>query len=296
MAPNAKIINVPIFNVLSDTFDAWFFAVEGYDGDPTTPGDGAQICSNSFGYSSSYDDGWNTIDRYLFYIAALYGGGVTTFTIANGNGGPGYGTITTPTNPYVVNVAAATEMGYRIPYGYEHGTGGAKYGDVIPFSGRGPTAMGYHGPDVVAVGAYGWAAVPLWQTFDGSSAGDLFGGTSQACPAAAGALALIYDAYKQKNGYFPSATMAKRLLMQGADDIHYDVYSQGAGYVNCDRSTQLAYRMSGIYTSMSYWMPGTSDGTPSGTKPHDVHTHSIPGWCGFNHIYRLQLLQHTKDR
>jgi len=267
MAPDAKIINVPIFNVLSNTYDAWFFAVEGYDGNRTTPGDGAQICSNSFGYSSSYDDGWNQIDRYLYYIAALYGGGVTTFTIANGNGGPGYGTITTPTNPYVVNVGAATEMGYRIPYGYEHGTGGAKYGDVIPFSGRGPTAMGYHGPDVVAVGAFGWAAVPLWQTFDGSSAGDLFSGTSQACPAAAGALALIFDAYKQKNGYFPSATIAKRLLMQGADDIHYDVYSQGAGYVNCDRSTQLAYSMSGIYTSISYWMPGTSDGTASGSKP-----------------------------
>ena len=277
MAPDAKIINVPIFNVLSNTYDAWFFAVEGYDGNRTTPGDGAQICSNSFGYSSSYDDGWNQIDRYLYYIAALYGGGVTTFTIANGNGGPGYGTITTPTNPYVVNVGAATEMGYRIPYGYEHGTGGAKYGDVIPFSGRGPTAMGYHGPDVVAVGAFGWAAVPLWQTFDGSSAGDLFSGTSQACPAAAGALALIFDAYKQKNGYFPSATIAKRLLMQGADDIHYDVYSQGAGYVNCDRSTQLAYRMSGIYTSMTYWMPGTSDGTASGSKPM-MFTHILfPG-------------------
>ncbi|MEM4293534.1 MAG: Ig-like domain-containing protein, partial [Thermoplasmata archaeon] len=277
MAPDAKIINVPIFNVWSDTFDAWFFAVEGYDGDPTTPEDGAQICSNSFGYSSAYDDGWNTIDRYLYYIAAMYGGGVTTFTIANGNGGPGYGTITTPTNPFVVNVGAATEMGYRIPYGYEGGTGGAKYGDIIPFSGRGPTAMGYHGPDVVAVGAYGWAAIPLWQIFDGSMAGDLFGGTSQACPAAAGALALIYDAYKQRTGYFPSATVAKRLLMLGADDIHYDVYAQGSGYINCKRSADMARGWSGIYSTLSYWQPGTSTGLPGGSKPVMFAKMMFPG-------------------
>ncbi|MGB9636692.1 MAG: S8 family serine peptidase, partial [Thermoplasmata archaeon] len=266
MAPDAKIINVPIFNIFSDTFDAWRFAVEGYDGDTSTTGDQAQICSNSFGYSSAYDDGWNSIDRYLFYYAALYAGGRTVFTIANGNGGPGYGTITTPTNPYVVNVGAATEMGYRVPYGYEWGEGGAKYGDVIPFSGRGPTAMGYHGPDVVAVGAYGWAAVPLWATFDGSIAGDLFGGTSQACPAAAGALALIYDAYKQRYGTFPSATIAKSLLMLGADDIHYDVYTQGSGYINCERSVKLAMRLGGIYTNPVYWMPGTSTGLPDGGK------------------------------
>lgn len=277
MAPDAKIINIPIFNVLSDTYDAWYFAVEGYDGDVTTPGDGAQICSNSFGYSSSYDDGWNTIDRYLYYISAMYAGGRTSFTIANGNGGPGYGTITTPTNPYVVNVGAATEMGYRIPYGYEWGAGGAKYGDIIPFSGRGPTAMGYHGPDVVAVGAYGWAAVPLWEIFDGSMAGDLFSGTSQACPAAAGALALIYDAYKQATTSFPGAATAKRLLMLGADDIHYDVYAQGAGYINCKRSADMARYWSGIYSTMHYWQPGTSTGLPGGAKPIMFAKMMFPG-------------------
>lgn len=277
MAPDAKIINVPIFNVLSDTYDAWFFAVEGYDGDPTTPEDGAQICSNSFGYSSSYDDGWNMIDRYLYFIAAMYAGGVTTFTIANGNGGPGYGTITTPTNPYVVNVGAATEMGYRIPYGYESGTGGAKYGDIIPFSGRGPTAMGYHGPDIVAVGAYGWAAIPLWQIFDGSAAGDLFSGTSQACPAAAGALALIYDATKQATGTFPTATVAKRYLTLGADDIHYDVFSQGSGYINCKRSVDIAARVAGIYSTLSFWQPGTSTGLPGGSKPTMFAKMMFPG-------------------
>ncbi|MCX8173904.1 MAG: Ig-like domain-containing protein [Thermoplasmata archaeon] len=277
MAPDAKIINVPIFNVLSDTYDAWYFAVEGYDGDVTTAGDGAQICSNSFGYSSSYDDGWNFIDRYLYYISAMYAGGRTSFTIANGNGGPGYGTITTPTNPYVVNVGAATEMGYRIPYGYEWGTGGAKYGDIIPFSGRGPTAMGYHGPDVVAVGAFGWAAVPLWQIFDGSAAGDLFSGTSQACPAAAGALALIYDATKQATGSFPSATVAKRFLMLGADDIHYDVYTQGAGYINCKRSVDMARYWSGIYSTLAFWQPGTSTGLPGGSKPIMFAKMMFPG-------------------
>ena len=303
MAPNATLIDVPIFNVFSNTFDAWRFAVEGYDGNVLTVGDQAQISSNSFGYSSVHNDGFDEIDRFLSDIVQYYGDYQTTFLVAAGNGGPGYGTITTPTNGVIINVGASTEMGYRkIPpyYATSASEGGpySKYGDVIPFSGRGPTATGSQGPDVVAVGAFGYAAIPLWYyysdmwNYNGYEALDLFGGTSQATPATAGITALIYEAYKQSLGAFPKAWRVKRAIMSSADDIKYDILTQGAGYANASRAVDLASYSAGFYFYHSWmdstaWIAGDFDGTerlefPNIVYPGDVKTETYYAMNRYN--------------
>ena len=260
MAPAAKIINAPLFNAYSNEIDIWIFGVWGYDGDPTTEGDQAQISSNSWGISSYYDDGWNLLDRYLWYIVNYVGAGKTTFLVAAGNGGPGYGTITSPYSPAIINVGASVEMSYRSFFGYEGGRY-PKYGDIVPFSGRGPSALGLHGPDVASVGAFGLTGAPLYEANNGLAATTLFGGTSQGTPGVAGISALVYQAYKLKYGVFPTTTLVKQYVMNGADNSNYDVFTQGSGVANASRAADLANDRAGIGVSPSYFAFGDYRGT-----------------------------------
>ena len=70
----------------------------------------------------------------------------------------------------------------------------------------------------------------------------------------AGILALVYEAYKKAHGgSFPAAETAKSILMSGADDINYDVFSQGAGFANADRATRIAQALDGVSVSPTVW-------------------------------------------
>src|SRR5205823_6020832 len=68
---------------------------EGYDGIRDT-GDEAQVASASFGCSGTFDDGWDFTARWVEYNSLVNPD--TTFTVSSGNGGHGFGTVTSPSS------------------------------------------------------------------------------------------------------------------------------------------------------------------------------------------------------
>jgi hypothetical protein len=55
---------------------------------------------------------------------------------------------------------------------------------------------------------------------------------------------------------YPDALTAKSLIMSSADDLNFDILSQGAGFVNAERATNLANSIDGIMVSPNTWSPG----------------------------------------
>lgn len=166
---------------------------------------------------------------------------------AVGNGGPGFGTVTEPSYSYLtLGVGASTSMNWTNP---EFGMAGGYYDEVASWSGRGPTPAGYIKPDLLQVGAYSYTPTALFAgRKNGATAFDLFGGTSMACPLAAGSAALVYNAYNEKYGAKPSPSYVKMALMSAASDLGYDPFMQGSGRVNCSEAINLIIGKGGVIT------------------------------------------------
>jgi hypothetical protein len=127
--------------------------------------------------------------------------------------------------------------------------------------------LGEPEPDVITAGAFLFCSLPLnvdqdWTTpsdfqyYGGQWAWDLWNGPALASSSTAGMLALIYDAYNQANGIYPDVETATSLLRSGADNLNYDILSQGAGHSNADRSTKLAANWDGLFLNDTSWVPG----------------------------------------
>jgi hypothetical protein len=249
MAPDARIITTGNVYNGGNFLDYYFFAAEGYDGIPGT-GDEAHILSGSFGYSSTIRRGWEYSARLVDNITVNYAP-ETTFVIAAGNGGYGYGTVVSPgASPGVITAGAATS--FRTPGGASYST----WGDVISWSDRGPSPVGQLDPDVVSVGSQASGDVTVNQVGNGNSAWSIWAGTSLATPVTAGAVALVYQAYKEGRGTLPTSMEVRDILMSTADDLGYDVFVQGAGLANASRATAAAANSTGIHVSPSSWTPG----------------------------------------
>lgn len=233
-APGARLISIgSVYAYGASMYDSILFATLGYDGLPST-GDEADIANMSFGYSNIDHDGWDHLARYIAYLNVTHAPR-TTFLGATGNGGPGYGTVTTPSSgPTVISVGASTLYG-SVPFPDDIASADQiLFGDIQPWSNRGPSALGACEPDVVAVGAWATGAVPIFG--DGAGAWALWGGTSLACPMAAGVLATLFEACEKVRGTKPTYDFAREILMAGASDLRYPVLEQGAGQVNAERS------------------------------------------------------------
>jgi hypothetical protein len=233
--------------------DPFLFAALGYDGISGTEDD-IQIISNSWGFSAIENDGWDAYSRLIDGIQRYLGPNLSVL-VSTGNGAPGYGTVTSPNGPNLIGVGASTQMGST-------GWDSAKdvdqitYGDVIPWSNRGPGARGDLGVHVVADGAFGSGDLALNEWGDGWTAYTTWGGTSRSSPVAAGNLALVYDAYKQATGVWPDFTTARAIFMQGATNLNYDPLVQGGGAVNADRATDIAAGLKGFYVLPEIWQVG----------------------------------------
>jgi len=260
-AIGAKIIPEGSLYQGGSWIDYLFFAVEGYDGQPGT-GDEAQIASNSYGISTVINKGYTWSDRFLYYITHVYAP-TSTFFFAAGNGGPGYGTVTSEgASPFVITVGASVEWGYRGLFGYDDGPWSmerANYGDVADFSNRGPNALGQPDPDVLAVGEFALGSEPVNMYGDGFWASDLWAGTSLATPMAAGIAALVYEGYYETYGRWPTSQEVREILMSTAKNVNHDVFSQGAGFLNAYRAVKVAMHMDGIVVSPSSWQAGKTD-------------------------------------
>jgi uncharacterized protein YfaP (DUF2135 family) len=275
-APDVKIIGVDLPTSF-DTAELFLFSATGYDGVAGT-GDEAQIATNSWGQTTPQETGFTGLERYLYDLTTVQ---VPDFTIlfAAGNNGPGYATSTPPnTAPGVITVGGGTIMNYRWLFGFDGGEayydwlffgqgvyGVGPYGDIVDFASKGPTLMGTPEPDVIAAAAFAFGGRPLnsacleWFC-GGLDAWDLWGGTSMATPVAAGVVALIYQAYANTTGSWPTSTVAKEILMSSADDHGFDVLQQGAGWVNASAAVELASSMAGLRVSPSFLTPGAYEG------------------------------------
>lgn len=252
MAPGAKVAAFQHGFWLP--FDSWVLAALGFDGIPNS-GDEAQISSNSWGASATINDGWDETSRFAHWLARNFAPHLT-FLVATGNGGHGYGTVTEPTGGPIIDVGASTSYGTLVYFEFVD-PDQFTWGDVQPWSNRGPTTLGDVSPDVVAVGAWGTGANPLNLYYgNGQAAYDIFGGTSMATPVAAGNMALVYQAFKAKHGRWPTWEEAKTILLNGASDLGYDVLTQGSGNVNADRATDIAAGLGGFQVSPAQWQAG----------------------------------------
>jgi uncharacterized repeat protein (TIGR01451 family) len=268
MAPKAKI--AAFQNGFYFPFDSWVLAALGFDGIPNS-GDEAQIISNSWGASAIIDDGWDSTSRFAHWLAKNYAPNAT-FLVATGNGGHGYGTVTSPNGGPIIDVGASTSYG-SLRYFEFVDPDQFTWGAVQPWSNRGPTTLGDIAPDVVAVGAWGTGANPL-NIFpyygNGQAAYDIFGGTSMATPVAAGNLALMYQAFKQKNGRWPTWQEAKNIFLNASTDLGYDVLTQGSGNVNGNRATQIAAG-NGYWVEPAHWVAGKYRGQEYPGFPAILH-------------------------
>jgi hypothetical protein len=250
---DAKLIAVGNTFLYPGLAEPFLLAALGVDGVPSTADD-AQIVTNSWSYSTVDNDGWDLGTRLVDTIQQDYGPSLSVVFSA-GNGGPAYGSVAGPSPETAVMVGAATEMGSTGWDGIRSAEQ-IRWGDMIPFSSRGPGARGTVGVDVAAVGAYASGDITVNESSDDvEAAWGTFGGTSRACPVAGGTLALVYDAYRQAHGEWPDHETAKAILMAGSDDLNHDPFNQGAGLVNAERATDIAAGAAGGVGGGFYAMP-----------------------------------------
>jgi hypothetical protein len=101
-------------------------------------------------------------------------------------------------------------------------------------SSKGPTTDGRIKPDISAVGTSINSTQP-------NNTYALNSGTSMACPAIAGSLAVLTQAYKQKfNGVEPSGALIKAIALNTADDLGYEGpdFSFGWGRINMNKAVK----------------------------------------------------------
>jgi hypothetical protein len=273
-APDARLISVG--NVYASGllfYDMWRFVGEGYDSTPGT-GDEAHIASASFGFSGTFNDGFDFASRWADLWSLVYAD--TAFIVSSGNGGHGFGTVTAPgTGWNVITVGASTS--YNAALGAFEDAAHSTFGDVQPWSNRGPSTLGQVKPDVVTVGAWASGDGAL-NSFGGRTTPWLvWGGTSLSAPATAGILALVKEAFYDTFGPPMEGFLAKVFLMGGADNIHYDPLVMGAGLTNASASVLQASGMDGIVPigligfPTSQWPAGDFRGTAYPAFPHLVY-------------------------
>ena len=276
--------------------DGFIYAGLGYDGIGGTDDD-IQIVSNSWSFSPTYNDGFDDSSRLLDYINRTIAPN-TAFLFSTGNRGPGYGTMGPPKPPSGIGVAATTLFGSTGLFEPIMSDEQIVGGDIVSWSNRGPGVNNDVGADVAATGAFGTGSTPLNQVLDGAVATGWFGGTSQSTPVAAGNLALMYQAWYERTGEWPTFTQAKAMLMGSATNIDHDAWSQGAGMVNADIGTNIAAGLDNVYATPFEWSAGDYRGEEYPAfahimNPGDTDTQTFTLW---NHSDMSQEVSITSNQ
>ena len=254
MAPKSSILAAKAL-WLGDVLYAWMW-VSGFDLELKsgkwlyTGRHRAEVVSNSWGWSEwpllgagvGYDL-LSILENALSipgYVSSEYPG--TLFVHAMGNGGPGYGTMTSSGfSSFALSVGASTSMHWASSLGVERmGIYSSASDDVIAWSNRGPNALGQSKPDLLNVGAFAFDAGPVNAGYgNGSTAYDVFGGTSQATPLTAGGAAIVIEGLKKANRQF-DPSLVKTVLMSTAKDLGNDPFVQGSGRVDVYEAASYA--------------------------------------------------------
>ena len=119
---------------------------------------------------------------------------------STGNGAPGYGTVTAPAPSTGIKVGASTQFGaHRLGLDRSHQPGHRQRRDrlVEPRARRRPAPTASTSWPTAPTPP---ATRPLNTVMDGRYAWETWGGTSRSTPVAAGAAALVYQAYRKAHG------------------------------------------------------------------------------------------------
>jgi subtilisin family serine protease len=224
---------------------------------------GIDVTSNSYGNSAIDDDGLDAASQEADIWTTEFGG-TTTQLFSSGNGAPGFGTVTGPSPVTGIKVGASTQFGAT---GWDsiNRYSQVNDNDIANWSNRGPASTGGPGIDLVADGAYSPGSTNLMRALDeegitsGQDAWETWGGTSRSTPVAAGATALVYQAYRSTHPSIPDGfyARARGFLKSGATDLGYESFTQGAGSLNAGRAVRLATGSTlGARVSPDQWRPG----------------------------------------
>jgi hypothetical protein len=182
---------------------------------------GVRITTNSLGQScnSGYDGDAQFADQLILSKPSLLS------VHSSGNSGGG-------------SCGGVANGFYTITGGYKSGknvisVGNVDNSDVIaPSSSKGPSEDGRIKPEIVAVGTDVYSTQP-------NNTYASFTGTSMACPAVAGTLASLYQAYRETHANAdPRSDVMKAVLMNTADDLGNKGpdYTYGYGRVNARKA------------------------------------------------------------
>jgi len=243
IAPKAKILAAKAL-WFGNTEPAMLWA-SGFDVDSTgkfyyTGAKRADIISNSWGVSSQVYD----VFGFGYDFGSMLENGLATpgfldpnfpgaiIVHAAGNGGFGYGTITSPGSAsMVITIGASTDFH---TVGYQFGNSPqSKSDDIISWSARAPTPVGEIKPDVMNVGAFAFDIANIWLT----GAYTVFSGTSQATPLTAGVVALMLESTGKT---LANPQTIRTILQTTAKDLGYNGLVQGSGRVDAYSAVKLA--------------------------------------------------------
>ncbi|MFX0120716.1 MAG: S8 family serine peptidase, partial [Candidatus Hodarchaeota archaeon] len=240
----------------------------------------ANLLSNSWGWVGfEINDFIWGYDWWSWFIDYLSAWNSTLILMAAGNDGPGYGSGFTPSSAAALTVGASTSF-HIYEDVYDNNSYWEQGADqIISWSSGGPMPSGVPKPNVVAVGSGTFTVDSLDHgQGDGSNAVGIFGGTSLACPVAAGVAALMFQA-GYDSSVFPSPDepgYIKAVMGSTAMDLGYDPFRQGSGLVDAWRAVNMMFGNNTDGTDPMLLVYGTSTFDRVATKDD-----RSSGWLGY---------------
>lgn len=249
----------------------------GYDGLPNT-GDEPNIVNQSYVYYAEAE-GWDFYSRFIDWLNRTIAP-ETAWVKGVGNSGPGYGTVFPQIAFNTIKVGACTTFDTGNVFDSIQSMTQVLSGEIASFSSLGLLSDGQQGVNLVANGSSVSGDRPLNAVHDGWKAWSSFSGTSLAGPGACAVAALVFQAYKQSHGTWPGPHTVRKILMNSASDLHYDVFRQGAGRIHAGRAVALASGQEGILVEPPLLIAGNYRGQnhPAYSTiayPGDAHQHSF---------------------
>jgi len=253
-APDVGIMDMGTFYQTFADEDHYLVAALGYDGESES-GDEVQVATNSYGAFTQMWGSWGYTGRLITAINLVLSPS-TMYVFSGGNEGPGYGPQEGEAGPTIIKAGTSTQFG-STNWDSITDIEQIMYGDPSSFGAKGPNRDGSAGLDVLGNGGRGAGDEGInYYGFNGAESWATWGGTSRSAPVVGGNLALLYEAFHERYGRWPTWDEVMPIVKSSATNSVSSPFLQGAGVVNSDRSTDVAAGIYGVYATPDEWQVG----------------------------------------